>query len=228
MIEESGPAEEAVEKFEAAYEMVPDGVAPWTYNLARAYDLLGEILEDEEYSENAVYVLMEILSQDPTCVHARLQHGLVNLHCGEINGNPLAFKVSVESLEMYLAAEPEDESSWADYGLALIYLGSHEKTSDVLPKEWFRAEEALVRALSLGNDQACYYLAGLYSLMGNFSEAIQFLESALKKNLLPPLEILKSDPWLEPLSKTVAFDDFSSRVAGLNREEDQDSSDADC
>ena len=228
MIEESGPAEEAVEKFEAAYEMVPDGVAPWTYNLARAYDLLGEILEDEEYYENAVYVLMEILSQDPTCVHARLQHGLVNLHCGEINGNPLAFKVSVESLEMYLAAEPEDESSWADYGLALIYLGSHEKTSDVLPKEWFRAEEALVRALSLGNDQACYYLAGLYSLMGNFSEAIQFLESALKKNLLPPLEILKSDPWLEPLSKTVAFDDFSSRVAGLNREEDQDSSDADC
>ena len=221
MIEEAAPAEEAVEKFEAAYEMVSDGAAPWAYNLARAYDVLGEILEDEECYENAIHVLMEILNQEPTNLHARLQHGLVNLHYGEISGSPLAFKLSVESFENYLAAEPEDESSWADYGLALVYLGTHERSSEALPKEWFRAEEALIRALSLGNDQACYYIAGLYSLMGNFSEAIQFLESALKKNLLPPLEIVKSDPWLEPLSKTVAFTEFSSRVLGLDREEDQ-------
>ena len=227
MIEEAEPAQEAVAKFEAAYETVPDSAAPWAYNLARAYDLLGEILDDESSYEMAVYVLTEMLHQDPTCAYARQQLASTYLHCGEAEGDCDSFGASAEAFEIYLQSEPEDEASWADYGLALVYVGIEEKNSEALPREWFQAEEAFIRALSLGNDQACYYLAGLYSLMGNFAEAIQYLESALKRELLPPVDIFKSDPWLEPLLKTVAFDDFVSRVIALHREEDRVSSDSD-
>jgi tetratricopeptide (TPR) repeat protein len=219
--EEPSVAQEAIAKFETAYERLPDALAPWSYNLARAYDLLGEIIEDETSHENAIFMLVEILYQDPNCTHARQQLALSYLHYGELEESVYTFRASVEAFEAYLREDPEDEYSWADYGLALIYLGLQEKSPEALPKEWFSAEEALIQALSLGNDQACYYLASLYSLMGNFVEAIQFLEAALKRNLLPPLAILWEDPWFEPLAKTVAFREFVMRVLSLHREEDQ-------
>jgi tetratricopeptide (TPR) repeat protein len=227
LTEDPGIAQEALSKLLTAHEMVPDALAPWTYNLARAYDLLGEILEDEACYEEAIFTLDEILTQDPNCTYARQQLALSYLHHGELEEetSPI-FKASVEAFEAYLQAEPEDEYSWGDYGLALIYLGLQEKVSEALPKEWFQAEEALIRSLSLGNDQACYYLASLYSLMGNFAEAIQFLESALKRDLLPPVEVIREDPWFEPLAKTVAFNDFATRVLTLHRDEDQISPDS--
>lgn len=228
LTEDPSVAQEAISKLSTAYEMVSDALAPWTYNLARAYDLLGEILEDEACHEEAIYTLVEILNQDPNCTYARQQLALSHLHRGELEEETSSsFKASVDAFEVYLQAEPEDEYSWADYGLALIYLGLQEKHSEALPKEWFQAEEALIRALSLGNDQACYYLASLYSLMGNFAEAIQFLESALRRSLLPPVEVIREDPWFEPLAKTIAFDDFVKRVLTLCREEDQVTPDSD-
>ena len=227
LTEDPDIAQEAIAKLSAACEMFPDALSPWTYNLARAYDLLGEILEEEACYEEAIFTLTDVLHQDPNCAYARQQLALSYLHHGELEEDTSpSFRASVESFEIYLQTEPEDEYSWADYGLALIYLGLQEKNSEALPKEWFQAEEALIRALSLGNDQACYYLASLYSLMGNFAEAIQFLESALKRSLLPPVEVIREDPWFEPLTKTVAFEDFVKRVLTLHRDEDEVSPDS--
>ena len=225
MTEDHEPAQEAVSKFRTAYEMVPEATAPWPYNLARALDMLGDMLEDEGSYTAAILVLEEILEKEPNCRYSLQLLAEAYLHIGELEGEEGYFASSAETFERYLQLEPEDGDSWANYGLALTFTGVQEKDPDAIPDQWPRAEEAFIRALSLGNNQACYYLADLYSLMGNFTESLHFLELTLKKNFLPPVEIIKTDPWLEPLKKTAAFEEFTSRVLGLHREEDQPSSD---
>lgn len=217
-------AREAITKFEVARELDPRILSPWVYNLARALDVLGGISDDEEPYLTAIDILTELVSHDPSCTFALQQLAMSYLHLGETREKPDDFCSSTHLFEQYFELESEDEFAWSDYALALMYIGSEKKEDEALPQEWFSAEEALLRSLSLGNDQAYYYLASLYSLMGNFSEAMQYLYQAFDRQALPPLQAICEDPWFEPMSKTVVFSAFIDRVKELGRLEDQTAS----
>ncbi len=218
--EEAASAQDAIAKFETALELASDIASPWAYNLARAYDLLGDLTDEEGCYERAIQILSELLLKDASCVPAYYQLAACYLHVGEIDDDADAFHKAVDFFEQYLEKDPEDEYAWADYALSLIHKGACDGASSTVPQEWFAAEDALVRAMSLGNDQAHYHLGCLNALMGNFSEAMRFLNQALERDVLPPLSEIRDDSWLEQIAATVSFQEFLSKIERLHREED--------
>lgn len=218
-------AKEAILKFETALELNGEATAPWAYNLGRAFDVLGELTDEEGWYERAIQILSDLLTKDPSCLPALYQLALCYLHAGEGEGEGgETYSTAIELFEQYLEKDPEDEFAWADYALALIHKGVRERTQPSIPNEWFLAEDALVHAMSLGNDQAYYHMGSLNSLMGNFSEALRFLEQALDRDVLPPLSDIKEDEWLQPLLPTVAFQEFLKKIEAKHRDEDEEDS----
>jgi tetratricopeptide (TPR) repeat protein len=221
--EDAASAHEAILKFETALELASDIASPWAYNLARAFDVLGDLTDDESCYERAIQILMDLVAKDPSCLPAVYQLAACYLHIGEVEDDNDAFTCAIEYFEQYLEKEPEDEYAWADYALSLIHRGEKERFEPTVPREWFQAEDALVRSMALGNDQALYHIGCLNALMGNFSEAMRFLYQALDRDVLPPLSEICDDIWLEPLFPTIAFQDFLKKIEEQHREEDRES-----
>lgn len=218
--EDASSAQEALLKFETALELAGGITSPWVYNVAKAFDVLGDLTDDENCYERAIQILTELLSKDSSCLPALYQLAASYLHLGELEEDDESLRCAVEFFEQYLENDPEDEYAWADYGLALIHKGVNERNSSTIPSEFFQAEDALVRAKSLGNDQAYYHLGCLNCLMGNFSEAMDFFYEALERDVLPPLSDIREDSWIEPVTTTIPFQEFLKRIEEQHREED--------
>ena len=219
--EDASLAQEAVSRFETALQLSSGHSSAWAYNLAKAYDVLGDLSDDEACYERAIQILTDLMEKDPSCFPALYQLAECYLHMGEVDDDLDAFCSAISLFEQYLENDPEDEYGWADYALALIHKGFKGRVSTEIPPEWFCAEEALMRSISLGNEQACYHAGCLYAQMGDFAEACDFLEQALDREALPSMADIREDEWLEPLFSTVAFQNFLSKVEARYLEEDQ-------
>jgi tetratricopeptide (TPR) repeat protein len=217
-------AREALERFETAIRLAPDPASPWSYNMAKTLDLIGDFCDDEGCYEQAIHMLTELLSRDPTCQPAMYQLASTYFHLGELSDDHEAFMCAITLFEQYLDTDPEDECGWVDYALALIHKGVQEKTVEGIPQAWFRAEEALMQAIALGSDQAYYHAGCLYSLMGDFAQACDFLERCLARDGLPPLNDVREDPWLQPISSTAAFHAFLAKAETSQQEGEKASS----
>ena len=110
-----------------------------------------------------------------------------------------------------------EDCAWIDYALSLVHKGLKNRTNT--PQEWFLAEEALLRAISLGNHQAFYHLGCLYSLMGNFSEAIQALEQCLHHQCLPSLHDIKQDKWRSLKDRNEDVEAYAKQLAVIHTEQ---------
>jgi hypothetical protein len=78
------------------------------------------------------------------------------------------------------------------------------------------AEKKLLQSGQLGNQQTYYHLACLHSLLQRMEESLRFLKQAHIADILPPIEDLLQDEWLENLRSTEAFSLF---IAQLERKE---------
>jgi hypothetical protein len=77
------------------------------------------------------------------------------------------------------------------------------------------AESKLLHALTLGQLNASYHLACLYSLMGNYTASMSYLERASRTGVITSIEELLHDEWLEGVRQTPEFHTFYN---GLKRE----------
>lgn len=222
--DDTSSAKDAMAKFETALELAGEIATPWAYNLARACDVLGDLTTDQEWYERSIQILTELLSKDPTCLPALYQLAMSYLHLGEAEEEAEALGRAVQYFEQYLEVDPEDEYAWADYAIALVHKGVNERNFPTAPQEWFQAEDALMRALSLGNDQAYYHLGCLNALMGNFSEAMRYLYQAYDRDVLPPLTDINEEFCFEQISSTTVFQEFLAKITEQRREEDVPSS----
>jgi hypothetical protein len=69
-----------------------------------------------------------------------------------------------------------------------------------------------MKSLALGNQFVYYHLACLCTFQGEYEEAVDFLEKAFESELLPPIEEILEDEWLEPLVSTPYFQQFLERL----------------
>ncbi|TXI39331.1 MAG: hypothetical protein E6Q59_05110, partial [Nitrosomonas sp.] len=217
--------EEAVAKFERAIVSCTEnpGVEKdpeWLYNYGCALDFLGDFTDNPEHYEKAIKVLTFVVNTTPDFRHARYNLALAWAHLAELTAEVELFHTAVEQLEELVKEDREDEISWNELGMTLMNLAqlvrdpAHlELSHDYL----LQAERHLQQAVALGNTQAYYSMACLYSLLGNYDLAMHFLERAESSEALPAFEELLNDEWLEGVRQTNAFTHFTNQLANKLR-----------
>lgn len=211
----------AIEKFEEAINSYnrsrigrPD--PDWFYNYGCALDYLAEFELNPRYSERSIAVLSRLLEQYPNFNHVRYNLALSLYHYGDMIGDADALEKSIELFGELVVKEPEDDTLHSDYGLSCLTLADYLRDSihDERSKECFKlAEQHFFHAISLGNESANFYLACLYSLLGNYTEAMQFITRAHTAEALPVLDDLLRDEWLENLRQTPRFRAFLTELS---------------
>lgn len=207
--------EKAVEKFEQSIDaQVRTGEEvklDWLYNYGCALDFYGDFGDDPQQYEKAVQVLSQVISIDPTFVHARYNLALSLAHLGELTAEVECLFKANDLFQSLVQLDNEDEQAWNEWGVTLIHLSqllkdpANEERTQLLQNQ---AEEKLIQAQALGNHLAYYNLACLYSLTGNFPACLNYLERAASCGVLPDIDDLLHDEWLEEFRATDEFRSF--------------------
>lgn len=213
--------EAAVAKFQKAvheHDGTIDGeIDPeWLYNYGCSLDFLGDFTNNPSCYERAIQVLSFLLQEDPSFRNARYNLGLALTHLGELTLEVEFFERAIEHFDQLLQDDNEDDSVWNELGMSFANL-SQLLADPVHPEraEHYSnlAESRLQQAIALGNTQAFYNLACLYSLNEKFDLAMHCLERAEAVNALPFLEDILHDDWLENLKHTEQFRHFAQQLS---------------
>ncbi len=229
MTQQASHVEMAIEKFERALKQPlqagegEDVDLEWIYNYGCAFDLLGDLKEEPSYFEKAVQVLTQILQLDPNYILARYNLALALSHLGEAMFEVEFYHKAIEHFQILLDQNPEDDMIHLDFGMSLTNLGllihdaHHPERSQTLYRQ---SENHLMQAAALGNTQAYYQLAGLYSITGHNDPAMHYLERAQFCGTLPSIDDLLHDEWLENLRQTPSFRQFINELSSQQQSMD--------
>jgi len=230
MTQEMSHVEMAIEKFERALKspiqhMEKEDVdLEWVYNYGCALDLLGDLKGEPAHFEKAVQALTQILQLDPNYHLARYNLALALSHLGEAVSDVEFYYKAIEHFQILLEHDPEDDIVHLDIGMSLIDLAllmrdaHHPERSQLL---YHHAENHLMQSVALGNAQGYYQLAGLYSIIGNYEQSMHYLERAQFSDVLPGIEDLMHDDWLEGLRQTGAFRQFINELSSRQSMDDK-------
>lgn len=220
----------AIEKFERALKQPVFSVdqedvdLEWVYNYGCAFDLLGDLTEEAQYFERAIQILTQVLQLDPNYSHARYNLALSLSHLGEANSDVEPYHKAIEHFHRLIEEDPEDELIHMDFGISLINLAlliqeaHHPERSQALYRQ---AEHHLTQATFLGNSEAYYQLAGLYSLTGQYPLSMHCMERAKFFAALPGLDDLMHDDWLENLRQTTPFRQFINQLSSQHETKEE-------
>ena len=151
--------------------------------LARqSHSALGQALNFARRYEEAVAAYAEVISLEPEYKKTYGFRGLAYYGLGDLE----SARASCEAMPEYWASQQ---------CLAVVYdkLGRHGD-----------AEAALAKLKALTGDTAPYQYATIYAQWGNRAKALEWLETALRVRDTG-LELLKTDPLLDPLRKEPRF-----------------------
>jgi tetratricopeptide (TPR) repeat protein len=222
--------ESAIEKFERAlkqpiFDLEGDDIdLEWMYNYGCAFDLLGDLTDNPRYFEKAILILTQVIQLDPDYVQARYNLALALSHLGEATCDVEYYHKALEHFHILLEHDHEDEMAQMDFGISLVNLAllihdvHHPERVQTLYRQ---AEIHLMQAVSLGNCEAYYQLAGFYSITGHYSIAMHYLERAQSFNSLPAIEDLMHDDWLEGLKQTSSFRQFINELSSQQSKDDK-------
>lgn len=171
-------------------------------------DLLGDMTAESYYFEKAVEVLQKAHTSGETALSTRYQLALCLCHLGETTGDSHAFLQAVDHFSYLAALEDEEAFYWTDWAVALLNLAQCTEDEEHIQYFLDEAENKLRHAASLGDVQAYYYLACLFSLKNDCQSAIFYLEKSKKFGALPMVEDLLQDHWLAALRETEIFRRF--------------------
>lgn len=218
----------AIQKFELALNLPLDALnveevdLEWVYNYGCAFDMLGELTEQPSYFEKAVKILSQVVELEPEYHQARYNLALAYANLGEAAYDLDYYQKSLDHFHVLVNNDPEDEIIQMDLGVTLINMALlvHDDHHPEKSQALFRtAESHLLQAASLGNSQAYYQLAGLYSLTDRFQNAMHFIEKTEFFGALPPIVDLLHDEWLEGLRHTPSFRQFLNSLAGKSKDD---------
>lgn len=220
--QETSFIEMAIEKFERALKQPlqnldeEDVDLEWVYHYSCAFDLLGELTEEPHYFEKAIQILTQILQVDPHYHLARYNLALAHTHLGEAAQEIEHYHKAIELFQIVLDQNPEDEMIHLDFGICLTNLGllihdiHHPEQSEAIYRQ---AENHFLNSIALGNTQGYYQIAGLYSLLGEYNLTMVYLERAFFCGILPKIDDLLHDEWLEGIKGTPEFKQFINELS---------------
>jgi tetratricopeptide (TPR) repeat protein len=232
MTQQASYAEMAIEKFERALKQPSQNQneegeeldLEWVYHYGCALDLLGDLKEESHYFEKAIPIFTQILQLDPHYHLARYNLALALSHLGDAMFDVEPYHKAIEHFQFLLDQDPEDEMVHLDFGMSLTNLGllvhdiHHPERSQALYRQ---AESHLMQSAALGNTQAYYQLAGLYSITGHYEHAMHYLERAQFSETLPGIEDLLHDEWLEDLRQIPSFRQFINELSSRQSRDDK-------
>ncbi|NGX62642.1 MAG: hypothetical protein KR126chlam6_00040 [Candidatus Anoxychlamydiales bacterium] len=207
--------EEAIKQFEIALNLQKNAILShpdWIFYYACALDLLGDLFEKESYYLKAIEIFNNVLLVDPDFKKIHYRLALSFSHLLEVNSKIEYFEKANNCFKLATKQDLEDENVWLEWGLTLISYSYDNLDSQSQQKKYLEAEQKLIKAGQLGNQHAYYHLACLYSLTNRYTEAINFLEKAKQIDMLPPIEEILDDEWLDNLRATDQFSHFLHEI----------------
>ncbi|MBS0645526.1 MAG: hypothetical protein JSR97_02900 [Verrucomicrobia bacterium] len=185
--------------------------------LALMWDALAEETGDDNSYMNAIQGLEILYLRLPTDYRLKNALGVALTHYGVYTLKPdLLFRAS-HLFEQVLKRDIEHASSLTHLGLCKLVLSEiavdPHNPEEALSKR-SDAERLLKQAIRYGDEEACFHLARLYSMKKLYSESIEYLKRARMQHVLPSIERLEQDTWLEGVRQTEAFQEFVSGLRG--------------
>ncbi|HNA62950.1 MAG TPA: hypothetical protein PKW79_07725, partial [Rhabdochlamydiaceae bacterium] len=137
---------------------------------------------------------------------------LTYAHLGDATGEIDYFYRAIHHFRFDLRQSDDNDAVLLEWAATLINISQYTPDQDMAQQSLREAENKLLESARLGNEDAYYQLAGLYSLQKQHDQAIFFLQKAHKASTLPPLEELLDDDWLENLRLTSHFQEFIAHL----------------
>jgi len=184
----------------------------WLYHYAITLDLLGDANHDENAYQKSLEIFSQVLMIDPDFPRIHYRIGLAYSHLGEALEEMDHFYRALNHFRLALKHEEENDFVILDWGTTLINIAQYTYDKDLADQCHREAENKLMQASRLGNQQAFYHLACLYSLLGQYEKSLHFLQKSYDAKSLPCLEELLNDDWLDGVRMTASFQEFLSHL----------------
>ena len=212
---EQAALEMSIAQFERAFALqknAPYTHPDWLFYYACALDALGDFHEETTYYLRAIEVFSHVLIIDPEfyAVHHRL--ALAFSHLGELTEDVEMFYRAIHHFRIGAKQDEENDSIIVDWATTLINIASRQIDTTEAEHYFHQAEQKLYSAIQLGNPQAYYHLACLYSLEQQCEKAVQCLYRAAHFGILPSIDDILQDEWLDNLRSTSHFILFLTHI----------------
>lgn len=207
--------DQAVNLYESLLQTQKDALLnhpEWLFQYTTALEWLGEYNADETYFAKAADLYIHVLLIDPETplIHFRIAMCFVKL--AEHSLEAEYYRRALHYFSFAIRQDEEDDAAWLEWGLASILLAHHSVEEETAYQHYADAEQKLIRAGQLGNLSAFYNLASLYSILGRYDEAMEFIYKAESASVLPSIEEMFEDDWLDNLRNTEVFAQFLSNL----------------
>jgi tetratricopeptide (TPR) repeat protein len=185
----------------------------WIFNYAKSLDLLGSFEYDTEEEEQsyflrAIEAFNNVLLIDPDFEKTYFHLSLTFTHLAEVTEDHKYYKKALNYFKLAYKQDEEDENLHLEWGLCLISLAQSQFDYDIIRQCYIEAEQKITKAGQLGNLHAYYNLACLYSLTNRLEESLSLLIKAYKLEILPDIDDVLEDAWLDNLKETEIFSNF--------------------
>ncbi len=207
--------EQALTCFEQAFNLQKNAVylhPQWLYKYSMALDLMGDLADEDQYYIKSIEILKRVLTLDPDYPDIHYKIAFVYSHLGELVESVEVFERALSHYKIAYQSNEENELLILDWALSLINLSQITPDASLREQSLREAEYKLVQSAKLGNLEAYYHLACLYSLTVQLEKSIYFLEKAEAFDALPSLDDVLGDDWLENLRNTEVFQAFISHL----------------
>lgn len=216
--------EEALKQFQrlfAQQKSPPSSTSPstsvptsihWLFTYAATLDMVGDFYEEESYYAQAIELFSLVLSIDPDYPQIHHRIALAHSHLGDLSAEADYFYKAVHHYRLAEKRDPDNEHIILDWAITLMNIARHTFDEVEAQELYGQAEHKLHDAARLGNINAHYHLACLYSLLGNFEQSLFFIKRADHFFSLPPIEEMLHDEWLDGVRATASFRDFLAEL----------------
>ena len=207
--------EQALAHFEQAFNLQKNAIylhPSWLFKYAMALDLMGDLADEDHYYIKSIEILKRVLMLDPDYPDIHYKIAYVYAHLGELVESIEIFERGLSHFKIAYQSNEENELLILDWALSLINLSQITPDASLREQSLREAEYKLIQSAKLGNVEAYYHLACLYSLTTQFEKAIYFLERAESFDALPSIDDVLGDDWLENLRNTELFQTFISHL----------------
>lgn len=186
----------------------------WLYNYGLSLDLLGENndYDEENFYAKAIESFQSVLLIDPDYPNIHFRLATSFSHLAETTLEREHFEKAFNYFRLSIQQDEENEDSWLEWGLSLIAYANSMEEYFMKSNIYIEAEQKLLTAGKLGNQHAYYHLACLYSIMNKFSQSYTLLKQAQEQDVLPNIEELMQDEWLENMRTTELFTQFIQQL----------------
>ncbi|MBS0616522.1 MAG: hypothetical protein JSR58_08230 [Verrucomicrobia bacterium] len=207
--------EEAIRRFEWALDEQKNALyshTEWFFYYACALDLLASHLDEEHLYLKAIEMLSHVIMVEPAFPHLHHKVGLVLSHLADFRGSPQEFYRAQHHYRLALKADAENDFVLVDWGVSLMNLSEYLLDTEEKEMVLREAHAKLSQAAALGSVQSFYHLACFHSLLHEYEMALYFLEKSRQANVLPTLDEILDEEWLEGLRMTSHFQNFLTQI----------------